>query len=48
LISLSDLAREAGRESGRRGRQLTAEEVSATLAAVCEPRPSQALAEVFA
>jgi CBS domain-containing protein len=48
LISLSDLAREAGRESGRRGRQLTAEEVSVTLAAVCEPRPSRALAEVFA
>jgi CBS domain-containing protein len=48
LISISDLAREAGRESGRRGRQVSSEEVSVTLAAVCEPRPSRALAEVFA
>jgi CBS domain-containing protein len=48
LLSIGDLAREAGRESGRRGRQCTAEEVSVTMAAVCEPRPSRALAEVFA
>jgi CBS domain-containing protein len=46
LISLNDLAREADRESGRRGRQLTAEEVSATLAAVCAPRETRALTAV--
>jgi CBS-domain-containing membrane protein len=38
MISLSDLVRALERQSGRRRRQLTAEEVSATLAAVCEPR----------
>jgi CBS domain-containing protein len=38
MISLSDLVRALGRPEDRRRRQLTAEEVSATLAAVCEPR----------
>ena len=38
LISLSDLAREAEREVGRKGRELTGQEVSATLAAICAPR----------
>jgi CBS-domain-containing membrane protein len=38
IISLNDLAREADRESGRKGKQLTGQEVSATLAAVCAPR----------
>jgi CBS domain-containing protein len=37
MISLSDLVR-ALEPSGRRRQQLSAEEVSATLAAVCEPR----------
>jgi CBS domain-containing protein len=44
LISLNDLAREAEREIGRKGRELTAQEVSATLAAVCTPRGARALA----
>lgn len=43
VISLNDLAREAEREAGRKGRQITGEEVSATLAAVCAPRNTQAL-----
>ena len=38
MISLSDLVLALERRSGRQRRQLTAEEVSATLAAVCEPR----------
>jgi CBS domain-containing protein len=43
IISLNDLAREAEREVGRKGRQLTAQEVSATLAAVCAPRDGRSL-----
>jgi CBS-domain-containing membrane protein len=43
VISLNDLAREAEREVGRKGRELTAQEVSATLAAVCEPRAPRAM-----
>lgn len=43
LISLNDLAREAEREVGRKARELRAEEVTSTLAAVCEPRASAAL-----
>lgn len=43
VISLNDLAREAERQVGRKGRQVTGEEVSATLAAVCAPRTTQAL-----
>jgi CBS domain-containing protein len=38
MISLSDLVRALERPADRRRRQLSAEEVSATLAAVCEPR----------
>jgi CBS domain-containing protein len=38
MISLTDLVRALERPSERRRRQLSAEEVSATLAAVCEPR----------
>ena len=38
IISLNDLAREADRETGRKGRQVTGQEVNATLAAVSAPR----------
>lgn len=38
IISLNDLARLAEREIGRKNRDLGAQEVTATLAAVCEPR----------
>jgi CBS domain-containing protein len=44
LISLNDLAREAEREVGRKGRDLSSQEVSATLAAVGSPRGTRALA----
>ena len=43
IISLNDLAREAERQVGRKGRALTAQEVSATLAAVCAPRSERSL-----
>lgn len=43
IVSLNDLARESERQSGRKGRQVTGEEVSATLAAICEPRVSRTL-----
>lgn len=43
MLSLNDLAREAAREAGRKHRQLTGDEVSATLAAICEPRDSASL-----
>lgn len=38
VISLNDLAREAEREVGHKGRQVRPDEVSATLAAIGEPR----------
>lgn len=43
IVSLNDLAREAERQVGRKGRELTAQEVSATLAAVCAPRNGRAM-----
>jgi CBS domain-containing protein len=43
IVSLNDLAREAQREVGRKGRELTGQEVSATLAAVCAPRFERSL-----
>jgi len=43
IVSLNDLAREAERQVGRKGRELTSHEVSATLAAVCAPRNGRAL-----
>jgi len=43
IVSLNDLAREAERQVGRKGRELTSQEVSATLAAVCAPRNGRAL-----
>jgi CBS domain-containing protein len=43
MISLNDLARESEREVGRKGREVSAQEVSTTLAAVCEPRANAAL-----
>ncbi len=44
IISLNDLAIEAEREIGRKGRDLTGQEVSSTLAAVCAPREGRSLA----
>lgn len=38
LISLNDLARESARQQTRVQRELTAVDVSATLAAICQPR----------
>jgi CBS domain-containing protein len=38
IVSLNDLALESERESGRKGRQVSGQEISATLAAICEPR----------
>jgi CBS-domain-containing membrane protein len=43
IIALNDLAREAERETGRKGRELSAQEVTATLAAICSPRGGGAL-----
>jgi CBS-domain-containing membrane protein len=43
IISLADLSREADRESGRKGRQVTGQEVNATLAAVATPRNGASL-----
>jgi CBS domain-containing protein len=43
VVSLNDVAREAEREVGRKGREVSAQEVSATLAAICEPRRPVAL-----
>jgi hypothetical protein len=37
---------QAERDVGRKGRELTGQEVSATLAAICEPRGPRALAAV--
>jgi hypothetical protein len=38
VLSLTDLAREAEHEDGRRLPQVTDAEVSRTLASICEPR----------
>lgn len=38
IVSLNDLARLAGREMGRQNRDLSAQEVAATLAAISAPR----------
>lgn len=43
IVSLNDLARESEREVGRKGREVSAQEVTATLAAICEPRRPDAL-----
>jgi CBS domain-containing protein len=43
IVSLNDLALESARESGRKGREVSGQEVSATLAAICEPRTPRAL-----
>jgi CBS domain-containing protein len=37
MVSLNDLAREGAREAGRKGKEISAQEVMSTLAAVCEP-----------
>jgi CBS domain-containing protein len=44
IVSLNDLAREAEREVGRRPREVSAQEVTATLAAVGSPRRGDGLA----
>ena len=45
ILSLNDLAREAQREMGAGKRaEVTGEAVAATLATVCEPRPSHEMA----
>ena len=47
IVSLNDLARESEREAGRKGREVSAQEVTATLAAICEPRrPAELIAAV--
>jgi CBS domain-containing protein len=38
IVTLNDIAREAEREVGRKGREITAQEVTATLATICQPR----------
>jgi CBS domain-containing protein len=38
IVSLNDLALESERQSGRKGREVSGQEISATLAAICEPR----------
>jgi CBS domain-containing protein len=43
IVSLNDLALESARESGRKGREVSGQEVSATLAAICAPRIGRAL-----
>ena len=43
IVSLNDLAREAEREAGKKGRAVSAQEVTATLAAIGEPRRVDAL-----
>jgi CBS domain-containing protein len=43
IVSLNDLALESARETGRKGREVSGQEVSATLAAICEPRTGRAL-----
>lgn len=43
VVSINDLAREAEREAGRKGRELSAQEVAATLAAVSEPHRQRAV-----
>jgi hypothetical protein len=43
IVSLNDLALESARESGRKGREISGQEVSATLAAICEPRGKRTL-----
>ena len=43
IISLNDIAREAERQIGRKGRQVSPQEVAVTLAAVCAPRGLRAL-----
>jgi CBS domain-containing protein len=43
IVSLNDLALESARERGRKGREISGQEVSVTLAAICEPRGKRTL-----
>jgi CBS domain-containing protein len=38
IVTLNDIAREAEREIGRKGREISAQEVTATLATIAQPR----------
>jgi CBS-domain-containing membrane protein len=41
IVSLNDLALLAQREAGRKNRDLSAQEITATLAAICAPRQAE-------
>ena len=43
MLSLADVAREAGREHGRRGAEVKDEDIAQTLEAICEPRARGAI-----
>jgi len=47
VLSLTDLAREAEQEGGRRRPDVTEAEVSRTLAAICQPRREEQVAPVL-
>jgi CBS domain-containing protein len=46
ILSLNDLVREAARQRGRKGRELGGDEVTATIAAVSQPRQSPEVVQV--
>jgi CBS-domain-containing membrane protein len=46
LLSLNDLVREAARQRGRKGRELGGDEITATLAAVSQPRNANEAVQV--
>ena len=46
ILSLNDLVREAARQRGRKGRELGGDEITATLAAVSQPRSASEAVQV--
>jgi CBS-domain-containing membrane protein len=46
ILSLNDLVREAARQRGRKGRELGGDEVTATIAAVSQPRHAPEVVQV--
>jgi CBS domain-containing protein len=46
ILSLNDLVREAARQRGRKGRELGGDEITATIAAVSQPRRSSEVIQV--
>jgi CBS domain-containing protein len=46
ILSLNDLVREAARQRGRKGRELGGDEITATLAAVSQPRSGNEAVQV--